>query len=45
MVEKYGKGFDLPKLLYESGYQEIQKQKLAKLGYGCPFDEESKSGV
>jgi len=38
MIEKYGRGFDLPKLYWESGYQDIQKEKLVDLGIGCPFN-------
>ena len=39
MIEKYGKGFDLPKLYWESGYQEVQKEKLRDLGIGFPFNK------
>jgi len=38
MVEKYGKGFDLSQLYCESGYQEIQKNKLEGLGIFSPFN-------
>jgi len=40
MVEKYGKGFDLPKIYWESGYQDVQKKKLVGLGIGYPFNRE-----
>jgi hypothetical protein len=38
MVEKYGKGFDLPKLYWESKYSEIQKEKLEGLGIISSFN-------
>lgn len=46
LVEKFGKGFDWPKIctfvINETEYTQIQKQKLAGLGYGYPFDDPSK---
>jgi len=39
MVENYGKGFDLPKLYYKSGYREVQKEKLKGLGIEFPFNK------
>ena len=40
MVEKYGKGFDLPKLYYQAGYREVQKEKLGELEIGFPFNKQ-----
>jgi len=38
MVDKYGKGFDLPALHWESKYSDIQKKKLEGLGILSPFN-------
>jgi len=38
MIEKYGKGFDLSALYWESKYSDIQKKKLGGLGIVSPFN-------